>query len=81
MTDTDLQVEMGTCRQCESEIPTHVKACPECGYNPRKTLLILAGIILSLGVVALAIIPGASILMFPLGLIIGVAAFGAKPTQ
>ena len=42
-------VERGICRQCGAEISTAHDECPECGYNPRRTIVILGGVIVVAG--------------------------------
>ena len=70
------------CRLCRAQVPAGVTECPECGYNPRRTLLIVGGAIFLLGLVLSPFAGSLGIAIVIVGaLLIGSGLFYASPTK
>lgn len=46
--------ETAPCRRCDNEIPVDVEECPECGYEPGRSMLINLTALLCVPVVAVS---------------------------
>jgi len=66
-------VEHAPCSQCGKEIEAGVRECPECGYDPKRSLRVLAGVCLLLAA-ALSLL---SWIIWPLFFVTPVALLGA----
>lgn len=70
------------CRLCRAEISTELRECPECGYNPRRTLLLVGGAVFLLGVALSGIVGTFGVAVVIIGaLFVGSGLFYAKPTR
>lgn len=75
--------ETAPCRRCDSQISVEVERCPECGYEPGRSLIskltamlsvpVLAVSLLGVGVTGYALVTGTmSILTAGIGLVLSV---------
>lgn len=70
------------CRMCRTNISTEHSECPSCGYNPRRTLLIVGGAIFLIGLVLSPLVGAYGIAVVIIGaLLVGSGLFHARPTR